>query len=212
MFNQNPMGRRGPSDGSITRWLLIPYQFLILSSCLIINPASHLVVNPWDCGPTERPIRLAHVWTMSPVLTLQYWPSNSRSLTISYSCQISINLCNPVRVWKEKDLSWWSTLVWWSIEVFVLVSVVTHLDSLMPLTAEEKKLLWDYRESLIDDPRALPKFLLSVNWTEPSQIAETYRLLESWSPLTPVQALQVFIIGPQWHCLVTWLQFCRRES
>ena len=56
---------------------------------------------------------------------------------------------------------------------------------------DEKRLLWAAREALVDEPRALPKVLLAVDWSVKSQVREAYRLLGKVAPLPPLQALQL---------------------
>ena len=58
-------------------------------------------------------------------------------------------------------------------------------------SADEKRLLWVSREALVDEPRALPKVLLAVDWSVKSQVREAYRLLGKWAPLPPLPALQL---------------------
>ena len=59
------------------------------------------------------------------------------------------------------------------------------------LTDEECSLLWDKREDLAKVPRALPKFLLTVNWGAHADVREGYRLLKTWAPMPPLEALQL---------------------
>lgn len=56
------------------------------------------------------------------------------------------------------------------------------------------ELLWCHRIFLIDNPRALPKFLMSVNWAKPERVAEAHWLLEKWAPPSHVQALEVVFL------------------
>lgn len=61
----------------------------------------------------------------------------------------------------------------------------------MKLTTDEKKLVYEFRNSLVSTAKALPKFLLSVDWAKLEQVGEAYRLLPLWKKPTPIQALQV---------------------
>ena len=47
-------------------------------------------------------------------------------------------------------------------------------------TREEKDLLWRFRFSLVDNRRALTKFLLAVDWTVDSEVVQAAELLEQW--------------------------------
>ena len=48
------------------------------------------------------------------------------------------------------------------------------------LRREEKDLLWRFRFSLVDDRKALTKFLLCVDWSVESEVIQTTELLEQW--------------------------------
>jgi len=60
-------------------------------------------------------------------------------------------------------------------------------DPLYELTRADKELLWLCRTHLIFFPTALPKFLASVDWSQPGLVAEAHRLLAVWAP--PVEAV-----------------------
>jgi phosphatidylinositol 3-kinase len=55
------------------------------------------------------------------------------------------------------------------------------------LTREEKDLLWRFRFSLVDDRRALTKFLLAVDWTVESEVVQAAELLEQWRKRSPIE-------------------------
>eukprot|EP01094_Clydonella_sp_ATCC50884_P017221 TRINITY_DN2958_c0_g2_i1.p1 TRINITY_DN2958_c0_g2~~TRINITY_DN2958_c0_g2_i1.p1 ORF type:complete len:1042 (-),score=355.45 TRINITY_DN2958_c0_g2_i1:555-3641(-) len=67
------------------------------------------------------------------------------------------------------------------------------MDQLYRLSMEDKHLLWRYREycRLRCAPRALTKVLGCVNWKDLRCVQETYRLLDMWQPLDPVDALEL---------------------
>ena len=66
----------------------------------------------------------------------------------------------------------------------------TYRDNInVKLTPEHKKAFWDCRSFLKQSPKALPKFLLSINWTLPPQVAEGLGLMAYWTPIEPVDAL-----------------------
>ncbi len=54
------------------------------------------------------------------------------------------------------------------------------------LRMEEKDLLWKFRHALTDNPKALTKFLLSVDWALESEVAQVPELLDQWKLRTPV--------------------------
>jgi phosphatidylinositol 3-kinase len=55
------------------------------------------------------------------------------------------------------------------------------------LTREEKDLLWKFRFSLVDNKRALTKFLLAVEWTVESEVVQAAELLEQWRKRSPIE-------------------------
>ena len=62
------------------------------------------------------------------------------------------------------------------------------------LTEDECRLLWAKREVLVSNPKALPKFLLTVNWGNHDDVREGYRLLKTWAPMPPLEALQLLSV------------------
>jgi len=54
-------------------------------------------------------------------------------------------------------------------------------------TREEKDLLWRFRFSLVDNRRALTKFLLAVDWTVDSEVVQAAELLEQWRKRNPIE-------------------------
>jgi phosphatidylinositol 3-kinase len=55
------------------------------------------------------------------------------------------------------------------------------------LSREEKDLLWRFRFSLVDNRRALTKFLLAVDWTVDSEVVQAAELLEQWRKRSPIE-------------------------
>jgi len=55
------------------------------------------------------------------------------------------------------------------------------------LSTEEKDLLWRFRFSLVDERRALTKFLLAVDWTVESEVVQAAELLEQWKKRSPIE-------------------------
>ncbi|KNC46264.1 hypothetical protein, variant [Thecamonas trahens ATCC 50062] len=76
-------------------------------------------------------------------------------------------------------------------EEAVVINAVIARDPLAEITPGEKDLLWKARYTLVHTPEALPKFLLSVKWDDPSQVQEVHRLLDVWAPLDPVDSLEL---------------------
>ena len=54
------------------------------------------------------------------------------------------------------------------------------------LTTEEKDLIWRFRFSLVDDKRALSKFLLSVDWRQANEVIQASELLNQWRKRAPI--------------------------
>lgn len=74
------------------------------------------------------------------------------------------------------------------------VELLERLAASDPLTQpsdDEKVLLYKYRHYLKDDPRALAKLMLAINWLDTDQIREARRMLKQWAPLSPTQALDL---------------------
>ena len=55
------------------------------------------------------------------------------------------------------------------------------------LSTEEKDLLWKFRFSLVDNRRALTKFLLAVDWSVESEVVQAAELLEQWKKRSPIE-------------------------
>ena len=66
-----------------------------------------------------------------------------------------------------------------------------HSDPLAELTKEDRRLLWDLRHLCKTKPEALPKVLLSADWTDAESTREAHRMLEVWVKPTPKQALDL---------------------
>ena len=54
-------------------------------------------------------------------------------------------------------------------------------------TREERDLLWRFRFSLVDNRRALTKFLVAVDWTVESEVVQAAELLEQWRKRSPIE-------------------------
>jgi len=66
------------------------------------------------------------------------------------------------------------------------LAAIIDSTSLHP-TREEKDLLWRFRFSLVDNRRALTKFLLAVDWTVDSEVVQAAELLEQWRKRSPIE-------------------------
>lgn len=59
------------------------------------------------------------------------------------------------------------------------------------LTADEKTLIWQFRYYLMQEKKALSKFLQSVAWNSKQEAEEAVELLYKWQPLDPADALEL---------------------
>ena len=50
-----------------------------------------------------------------------------------------------------------------------------------------KDLLWRFRFSLVDNRRALTKFLVAVDWTVESEVVQAVELLDQWRKRSPIE-------------------------
>ena len=57
------------------------------------------------------------------------------------------------------------------------------------LRREEKKLLWRFRYSMLDNPMALVKFLLAVDWQVADEVQEALGLMHQWASVGTTDAL-----------------------
>ena len=48
-------------------------------------------------------------------------------------------------------------------------------DIITPPTEAQKHVLWQLKHALVENPRALPKFLMSVPWSRHSCVLETHK-------------------------------------
>jgi len=55
------------------------------------------------------------------------------------------------------------------------------------LSQPEKDLLWKFRFSLVDNRRALTKFLMAVEWNVESEVVQAAELLEQWRKRSPIE-------------------------
>ena len=54
------------------------------------------------------------------------------------------------------------------------------------LSNSEKDLLWRFRFSLVDDKKAMCKFILSVDWRQATEVIQATELLSQWRKRAPI--------------------------
>ena len=59
------------------------------------------------------------------------------------------------------------------------------------LSREEKELLWQFRFSLIEDPKALTKFLRCVHWNDVDDSSHALQLIDQWKKIDIADALDL---------------------
>ena len=64
-------------------------------------------------------------------------------------------------------------------------------DVLYEMSSAQKSLVWRHRHLLVNIPRALPRFLQSVDWASRAAVLEAYHMLTVWQRLDPLTALQL---------------------
>jgi phosphatidylinositol 3-kinase len=59
-------------------------------------------------------------------------------------------------------------------------------------------ILWRFRFSLVDNRKALTKFLLAVDWTVESEVVQAAELLEQWRKRSPIEVTDALkLLGKQ---------------
>eukprot|EP00761_Pharyngomonas_kirbyi_P006312 gb/GECH01006318.1/.p1 GENE.gb/GECH01006318.1/~~gb/GECH01006318.1/.p1 ORF type:complete len:565 (+),score=103.84 gb/GECH01006318.1/:1-1695(+) len=76
----------------------------------------------------------------------------------------------------------------------VIYKTVIRSPLYTPTPSEQQK-IWEYRSLLVDDHRALSKFIYSVNWDDEYQVSEAERLIPQWSNLAASEVLQLLMLG-----------------
>src|SRR5690349_5941873 len=69
--------------------------------------------------------------------------------------------------------------------------MILHYPPLQELTSEEKNLLWKFRYYLTRYKKALTKFLKSVSWEDPTEVAQAVSLLDQWQQVDIDDALEL---------------------
>lgn len=59
------------------------------------------------------------------------------------------------------------------------------------LSAQDKNLLWKFRYSLIEEPKALTKLLRSVHWNDADESKLALQVMNEWKPIDVVDALEL---------------------
>jgi phosphatidylinositol 3-kinase len=75
------------------------------------------------------------------------------------------------------------------IERKQLQSIITSPNK--KLTMEQKELLWKFRFSLVEDKRALTKFLRCVNWSDVLETRQAIELMGQWAAVDLADALEL---------------------
>lgn len=52
------------------------------------------------------------------------------------------------------------------------------------LSARDRALIWRFRYSLKENSSALPKFLLSTDWTKEKEVQEALRMMKEWTAIS----------------------------
>ena len=63
--------------------------------------------------------------------------------------------------------------------------------SLIPNT---RRLLWKFRHALTGEKKALPKFLLAVDWRDATEVSQVPALLKAWASIDVADAIK--LLGP----------------
>ena len=78
-----------------------------------------------------------------------------------------------------------------------LLNQIANYPSTKTLTSEEQDLVWRFRFYLINQKKALAKFLKCPNWSVSSEAAQAIDLLPRWSPMDIEDALE--LLSPQFQ-------------
>ena len=71
------------------------------------------------------------------------------------------------------------------------LSIAMSSPSTRKMDLETQNLLWKFRYSLSSDPRALTKFLKSVDWSDKDETKAAIGLMHQWTPIGPAAALEL---------------------
>lgn len=59
--------------------------------------------------------------------------------------------------------------------------------------SEDREVLWEKRYYLLSKPEALPKVLLAAHSWDYACLADLHSMLNHWSPIEPLDAIQLFL-------------------
>ena len=62
------------------------------------------------------------------------------------------------------------------------------------LASSDLELLWKFRHALTGEKKALPKFLLAVDWRDATEVAQVPALLKQWTRIDVADAIK--LLGP----------------
>lgn len=65
-----------------------------------------------------------------------------------------------------------------------------------PLHRREQELIWRFRFALINDPKAITKFLKSVDWSDASEATHSIDLMRKWASISVSDALE--LLSPEY--------------
>lgn len=72
------------------------------------------------------------------------------------------------------------------------------MNLILPVKILLADILWRFRFSLVDNRRALTKFLLAVDWTVESEVVQAAELLEQWRKRSPIEVTDALkLLGKQ---------------
>ena len=74
---------------------------------------------------------------------------------------------------------------------------IVNYPSTKPLTSEEQDIVWRFRFYLINQKKALAKFLKCLNWDVQTEASQAVELLTKWSPMDIEDALE--LLSPQFQ-------------
>lgn len=72
-----------------------------------------------------------------------------------------------------------------------LLSQIVHYPSTKIMSSEEQDLVWKFRFYLINQKKALAKFLKCINWSSENEVQQAIGLLYKWSPMDIEDALEL---------------------
>lgn len=72
-----------------------------------------------------------------------------------------------------------------------LLNTIVNYPSTKILTSEEQDLVWKFRFYLINQKKALTKFLKCLNWEQQTEVNQAIELLKSWQPMDIEDALEL---------------------